>query len=52
MEINNDEITKKCSVPGCNYTQVFTSGMDFPVECWLTCERCNDYVVDESKESK
>lgn len=52
MEINNDEITKKCSVPGCNYTQLFTSGTDFPYEAWLKCPACGEFVVDESKEKK
>lgn len=52
MQINNDDITKKCDVTGCKYTHVFTSGTDSPAECWLKCERCEDYVVDQSKEVK
>lgn len=52
MNGTGEEIMKKCHVPGCSYTQVFTSGTDFPAECWVNCENCGDHVVDESKEKK
>ena len=45
MEINNEEITKKCDVEGCNYTHVFTSGTDFPVECWLTIPQESLFLI-------
>jgi hypothetical protein len=52
MGIDNEEIMKRCDVKGCNYTQIFTSGTDFPAECWLVCAKCLDNVVDERKDRK
>ena len=41
---------KKCDEMNCNYTYLLQAGFDYSDDCWTKCERCNNYVVEESKD--
>ena len=42
---------KKCEETDCHYTHLLEAGMDYPDESWISCYRCDCFVVDESKDN-
>lgn len=49
MRFNQEDIKRGFKVCECGYKHVLESGTDFPDECWILCNDCKCYVVDEKR---
>ena len=50
MRFNQDDIKRGFKQCHCGYKHILESGTDYPDECWILCDECKCYVVDDEKE--
>ena len=53
MKFTEKDIAKGyaiCDQGECNKKHILQAGMDYPDKCWVKCDECHCFVVDEGRE--
>ena len=51
MRFNHDDIKRGFKQCHCGLKHILESGTDYPDECWILCDECKCYVVDDKSKT-